>query len=502
MYRTRSYSFGRTIFFLVCFVPVILISASFPKQFQAQTEMSNILIDTSKQAAIWNLPHSAPFNTGESQATVTFTASMAGNVADSDLDGYGDNRNQLPGPAPGLIAAGVDAYGSTYVGNNGTMRMQFEWDLSPLDADASITSATVVLFTHKGSIDSLDTFFYHGLKGQDGLLRNWDFEAPASLIRGVVMPVTPGDSEFSFDVTTLVQDDLDIKQPYFSIQGRVDESLIGGGFKRGLEVWSTAYSHSTDLFPKLIVTYVLPCRKLTLAHTGLGDVPTASPTKSSGCSSGRYHTNEAITVTPHPAAAYHVDHWTGTENPSSNQLTMPASAHTVTAHYAPTCYKLTKSHTGQGSDPAASPLGSTGCENGWYHAREAITMTPIPAARYHLDSWTGTGDPASDQLVMPAGAHTVTAHYEPTCYELTAGHIGQGNDPTASPTHSAVCESGWFQAGESVTMTPHPAYNYHLDHWTGTGNLSSNHLIMPEVDHTVIAHYSISNKVLLPCIVR
>ena len=119
-------------------------------------------------------------------STTTIIASVGGNVADSDKDGLGDNHNALPGSVPGLMAAFVDATGGA--GSNGIGRMQFEWDLSSLSGGPPIVSAAVVLHTFKGTVDKLETFFFHGTANQDGVLSNSDFEAPATLIPGVVMP--------------------------------------------------------------------------------------------------------------------------------------------------------------------------------------------------------------------------------------------------------------------------------------------------------------------------
>ena len=137
-------------------------------------------------------------------------------------------------------------------------RIQIEWDVMSLAGTANdIEKAEVILSTHKGTIDSLDTFFFVGTAEQDGLLTNSDFEAPAEQIPTIVMPVpaVPNgtDGTFTFDVTSLLQDRLlaDTPLDVFSIQGRVDETLTGS-FQRGLEVRSTAAP--IGLEPQLEVT--------------------------------------------------------------------------------------------------------------------------------------------------------------------------------------------------------------------------------------------------------
>ena len=167
-------------------------------------------------------------------------ASIAGNVADSDGNGFGDNHNSLPGSAPVLISAGVDLTGGP--GSNGVARIQIEWDIAALTGE--VESASVTLFTQKGTVDFLDTMFSVGTANQDGLLSDSDFEAPTIPIPGVVMPVPSDpvgtDGSFSFDATSELNAAIGASLTFFSIQGHVDESLAGGGSKRGLQVRSTA----------------------------------------------------------------------------------------------------------------------------------------------------------------------------------------------------------------------------------------------------------------------
>lgn len=188
---------------------------------------------------------------------VTIAADIGGNVADADGDGLGDNHNDMSGAPPRLIFAGVDSSGGP--GSNGTMRTQFEWNLEFLNRLERIGSANVVLHTDKGTIDSLETEFHHGIGDQDGILADTDFEASAEPVPGVAMPVVDGQSEFVFDVTDYLRADLESGNGYFSIQGRVDEALAGSGLKRGLQVRSTATTNAEELHPQLIVSSASTC---------------------------------------------------------------------------------------------------------------------------------------------------------------------------------------------------------------------------------------------------
>lgn len=81
------------------------------------------------------------------------------------------------------------------------------------------------------------------------------------------------------------------------------------------------------------------------------------------------------------------------------------------------------------------------------------------------------------------------------CHSLTRNYTGQGDPPTADPPQSDGCPIDQFVAGESITMTPHPAQNWSLDYWDGTDGPSSSHLTMPAGNHTVTAHYA-----QIPCV--
>ena len=50
----------------------------------------------------------------------------------------------------------------------------------------------------------------------------------------------------------------------------------------------------------------------------------------------------------------------------------------------PTCYALTLSHSGDGTDPTAVPTHSTGCDEGKYLASEVIALTAHPTSGYQV----------------------------------------------------------------------------------------------------------------------
>jgi hypothetical protein len=230
-------------------------------QDQEVTTRENVLVQITL-GAVSSLGGASEVRLGARSALVTEVidrgAAVAGSVADSTdpRDGLGDNHTDLPGPAPVLVAAAVDATGGP--GSNGTIRIQMEWEVASLGLQPlSVASAEVLLHTVKGTVDALDTFFLAGTGEQDGLLADADFQAPATAIPGAVMPVPDGpagsEGTFAFDVTAPLQRALALDRSHFSIQGRVNEALTG--FQRGLQVRTTATGNLTDqLEPRLRIS--------------------------------------------------------------------------------------------------------------------------------------------------------------------------------------------------------------------------------------------------------
>lgn len=90
----------------------------------------------------------------------------------------------------------------------------------------------------------------------------------------------------------------------------------------------------------------------------------------------------------------------------------------ITIHQTPpTCYTLTLGHTGNGTDPVASPAKSGICAgNSEYVAGESITLSgAVPDSGWQIAGWDGTSSDGStadsNSLIMPAGAHTAIVSY-------------------------------------------------------------------------------------------
>ena len=80
------------------------------------------------------------------------------------------------------------------------------------------------------------------------------------------------------------------------------------------------------------------------------------------------------------------------------------------------CYSLTRTHTGNGSDPTASPQRALTCPSGYYTAGADIILTAAPTAGWRVAGWSGTTNDAStattNWLAMPASDTTVGVRYE------------------------------------------------------------------------------------------
>ena len=177
------------------------------------------------------------------------------------------------------------------------------------------------------------------------------------------------------------------------------------------------------------------CKTLTLtANPTAGGIPTASPTKSSGCSAaGQYIAGETITLSPGTKIGYTFSRWTGA-TVSGNILTMPSSGVTVTANYiVSVCYLLTKvASPAIGGTITASPTKSSGCAVGKYYTGQVITFIVTPKLYYHFDRWLGGVNATTNKLIMPAKNTAITAYFG------TNLRIGTYNDTYAGITHTSA----------------------------------------------------------------
>lgn len=256
------------------------------------------------------------------------------------------------------------------------------------------------------------------------------------------------------------------------------------------------------------------CYPLTQAHSGSGSDPAAVPGNSPGCAAGQYVAGATIALTADPTDGWRVKNWSGTLNDGAmsitNQAIMPATTHTVIVHYEQIpCYRLTRTHEGQGIDPIATPARSGFCGTSEYVAGETITLQASPAAGWSVGGWNGTNNDSSlattNSLTMPSGNHTVSVRYNQRaadCHQLTLNYTGQGSNPSVVPARSAACTTGFYVRGESLSLNASPAIGWKVNSWSGTANDASqeatNSLVMPDSSHAVTVNYLKSNATFMP----
>ncbi len=258
------------------------------------------------------------------------------------------------------------------------------------------------------------------------------------------------------------------------------------------------------------------CWILFLTHDGSGLDPVASPANSTDCSTGQYTSGETISVTAFPNPNWEVDSWIGTDDngstATSNTITMPAGNLVASVIYIPTlttCYTLTPSHSGSGTNPLATPANSTGCSAGDYVEGEAISLSATPEPGWEITGWGGTSNDtstaATNSLLMPASPHSVSVTYEavaPTCYPLSLSRTGSGTVPSASPGNSLGCSAGEYIQSEVINLTAIPDSGYEIESWSGTNDDAStnttNTVTMPGASHSASVTYIVSSLIAAP----
>jgi len=164
--------------------------------------------------------------------------------------------------------------------------------------------------------------------------------------------------------------------------------------------------------------------------------------------------------------------------PGSHTITLTAvdaDANSATSEVSinvNTCYALQLGHTGDGSDPVASPAYSEICPTGMYVAGESIQLSGAqPAVAFLLTGWTGTADDSStattNSLVMPAADTEVSVNYTPdtnTCsisgtVKTSSGSGVSGVTIDDGSGHTTLTDEGGsftlsnLSAG-NITLTP------------------------------------------------
>ena len=215
------------------------------------------------------------------------------------------------------------------------------------------------------------------------------------------------------------------------VQADYQEMNFGNGYLRLLRfspandmIYMTTYSpytgESIATWPDQMDLAYDMHHDLTVAVEGNGMTAPAAGDHS-------YAAGTVVDVIATPAPGWHLDHWSGVCTGSGTCQVMMDADKSVTATFvenASICYALTLDHTGQGSDPVASPANSAGCPADQYVAGENIHLNnAVPDVGWHISGWSGTANDSStvstNSLTMPAGTYTASVIYSQDEYALT-----------------------------------------------------------------------------------
>ena len=373
-----------------------------------------------------------------------------------------------------------------------------------LGNDSFVSSSTAVAVSGlESGVSGVAANYYHTCAVTTaGVAKCWGANYYGELGDGTTLNhATPVDV-VGLDGTLLAAGNTEVTEKALAIALGGAHSCVLTGTK-GVKCWGANYagqlgdSGSWRTIPDDVLT---SCHVLTLAATGQGSTPTITPVNSLGCLANNFVAGEVIAVVAAPAANWQVAGWNGTISDGSTALTntiiMPDGNHNASVSYSQGCYTLTRSHSGAGSDPLATPANSPTCPAGQYVFGQAINLSATPAVGWASKSWLGTANDSStsttNSLQMPAHNHTVSIAYTQPCYALTLLHNGAGSDPVASPTNSPTCSAGKYVSSQSITLTAAPASGWVISGWSGVANSTavSNTLLMPMADQTVNVSYS------------
>ncbi len=160
------------------------------------------------------------------------------------------------------------------------------------------------------------------------------------------------------------------------------------------------------------------CYTLTIEAepTAGGTVTATEPNCPNSGDAEKYSAGTEVALTADPADGYGFAGWGGDGDGQdlSTIMTMDEDK-AVTATFALSCFALTRSHSGQGADPAADPDKSPDCPTGQYTAGATIQLTAAPANGWGVGGWSGTKNDDSTSItntaIMPAAAHNISVNY-------------------------------------------------------------------------------------------
>jgi uncharacterized repeat protein (TIGR02543 family) len=185
--------------------------------------------------------------------------------------------------------------------------------------------------------------------------------------------------------------------------------------------------------------------------------------------------------------------WSSDASGSTNPINVTMNGNkSITATFTvipPTCYSLTLSHTGQGSDPTASPANSAGCSTGQYVAGASLNLSgAVPTTGWQINGWTGTNNNSStastNSVTMPSGAHTASVAYTQIEYSLTITVVGSGS-VAKSPNQTS------YHYDDIVQLTATPSLGWIFTSWSGDAiGVTNPQMIRIDGNKTVTATFT------------
>jgi hypothetical protein len=418
-----------------------------------------------------------------------------------------------------VVTAGNGVNGSTGLGSGSSI---FNWTAHPFNWNAADFQSVIfqgdfqtnasgqfdddrLSWTTTGTSDSSSNQFGVQLDHPNGGIVTYWLNG-TTRINDVIVPLTAGSSgtpantwyRFTAEITKLTATSakIDVSLVMLDASGNPTGTPLTGSIADTSALASgrtpnASYFTATTMYPSYknyttaaapadnvcyqVVTGVPPVQyALTVNASGSGSV-TLNP------SGGSYNSGTVVELTAIPDSGWAFSAWSGDVSSTDNPVNITMDGNkTVTATFTvapPTCYALTLSHTGQGTDPAATPANSTGCSAGQYLAGEIISLSASPDVGWYVDGWNGTDDDTStagtNTLTMPAGDHSAAVDYVDTppitlvCETFDsftagsrigtyAGWFSDNNGPLVTAANGVAGSTGLGTGSAIFNWTDHP----------------------------------------------
>ncbi|TVZ54999.1 putative repeat protein (TIGR02543 family)/predicted secreted protein (Por secretion system target) [Lutibacter sp. Hel_I_33_5] len=234
---------------------------------------------------------------------------------------------------------------------------------------------------------------------------------------------------------------------------------------------------------------IVVTRTLNTSVVGNGTVTTnPNPTN------GTYTDGAVVAITATPDAGYQFDGWSGDATGSTNPLSVTMDADKAyKANFSLIKHTLTINATNGTVTPNSYPT------NGTYLNGTVVTLTATPNTGYQFDGWSGdvTGTTNPQNITIDTDK-TVTAIFSliPVTQRTLIINATNGNITVSPNPNTTTNNSGTYDDGTVVTLTPDPDSNYEFSHWTGdfagTGNTNTTNplSITMDADKSVTAMFS------------